>query len=232
MYLRDTDVHRTKTVNDNLDPVFDEHFQIIVHDYASQVLHFDVFDDGVTRTQLGNGQLNLARVCTPGVKKLVTVPLEDGNEGNITMSLQYRPFVTAPADRTATAVKWDSASNEDTLGYLFATVVSCSDLKVRKTVKVHLILHDTNTSKDLDVHDTWSMVSTGEVVWNQTFAIAIRTLAGLQLKISLSGLSEVGGVIFIIFFGQYSPCLIVFLVHRALHVLMPAGAEWSCGSCH
>ena len=204
VYLRaweTPDVH-TKIAYNNLDPVFEERFQFIVNDYASQVLHFDVFDAGVTTsTPLGNGQLNLALNCPPGLKKRVTVPLEDGSGGSITVGLEYRPFVTAPADRTATAVKWHSASNEHTLGYLFATVVSCSDLKVHKTVQVHLVLHDTNTSKgkrkDFLVHDTWSMVPTseGEVVWNQTFAMAIRTLAGLQLKIRMSGLPEVGGVI-------------------------------------
>ena len=186
LYLIDNESQRTKVKSSDLDPDFDDKFEFMVNDFASQVLYFHVMDKNISSDRpLGHGQLSLGRVCTPSVYKHVTLPLEDGDEGTINMELLYRQFVPFSANRNLSADFFKSPNNDKlTSGYLFVTVISCSNVRTRKPLQVSLKCGKVAV-------ETWSLVPDGDVVsWNQIFSFPIGELNNLELHCSLLGFHE------------------------------------------
>ncbi len=85
---------QTKVINKTLDPMWNEEFEILIHDPAVQVLELEVFDEdfGIAKNDsLGNCQVPLS-VLVPHKIKGFNIPLTDTPTGSVQFKLQYIPL--------------------------------------------------------------------------------------------------------------------------------------------
>eukprot|EP00611_Tribonema_gayanum_P017108 TRINITY_DN2965_c0_g1_i1.p1 TRINITY_DN2965_c0_g1~~TRINITY_DN2965_c0_g1_i1.p1 ORF type:complete len:919 (-),score=417.99 TRINITY_DN2965_c0_g1_i1:786-3542(-) len=89
--------NKTSVINSNLNPRWGEKFDILVHDKASQVVTFDVYDEDLADNDdhLGRCEVPLSALLDFKITAL-NVPLTSTPTGSLLLKLEYVPLQAAP----------------------------------------------------------------------------------------------------------------------------------------
>ncbi|KAJ0245011.1 Synaptotagmin-5 [Hirschfeldia incana] len=192
---------RSKTINNDLNPIWNEHFEFVVEDAATQHLVVRVYDDeGVQASELlGCAQIRLCEL-EPGKVKDVWLKLvkdleiqrDNKNRGEVHLELLYVPFGAGNAVNPFTASSMTSLEKvlkNDATDEVNASSRKRKDVIVRGVLSVTVISAEEIPIQDLmgkaDPFVVLSMKKSGaksktrvvndslNPVWNQTFDFVV-----------------------------------------------------------
>ncbi|KAL6646514.1 hypothetical protein ACP70R_018122 [Stipagrostis hirtigluma subsp. patula] len=170
---------RSKTINNDLNPIWNEHYEFVVEDISTQHLTVKIYDDeGLQPSEIiGCARVDLADLQPGKVKDLwldlvkdLEIQRDTKPRGQVHLELLYYPYDRHEGDSNPFAGQIQLTSLEKVL----KTEPNGYDVNQRKNVIMRGVLSVTVISgEDLPPMDIGVVTDTLNPIWNQTFDFVV-----------------------------------------------------------